>query len=158
MTDYEIWASKLHQKHKKELLELPEEYLLVVKSRKNDKNRYTALSTLDHLHRGINSRNHWVTGLENLNEFYKNPGYFQQLANANERDDLEAMLDILIDFEIGLHDNVKNTDPCIFSLMEKTHAKFKQQGYDCIEALYDWVDYFKKKPVIVDVNVTEDGK
>ena len=138
------WVSQLHPKRRKEFFGLSAASQALVLSR-NDRTRRTALRVLDHDRRGINSRERWVSGLEHLGLFTADPNHFFMLAFAGKANEIEAMTDILIDLEMGEHDNVKNTDPLIHNLMLHAQERFKEQGLDRFDAV-EMATYFKGHP------------
>lgn len=144
MTADNEWIHSLHQKRQKEFFSLPAQHQSLIMSR-SERNRRSALRVLDHDRRGINGREYWVTGLNHLEAFMKDVNHFFKLTFDGKVADVEAMTDILIDFQMGDHDNIKNTDPFLYDLISKAAAKFKLNTYDCLDGVAMAL-YFKKHP------------
>jgi DNA-binding XRE family transcriptional regulator len=142
--DKEKWLRGLHPKQESAFNALPKEHQLLVLNG-SEKFRKVALRTLDYMRRGINGRNQWVNGLEQLQQLLRDRLHPLMLMVDGKTHDVEAMLDILIDFNAGEHANTKNTDPFIYSLIAKASDRYKDNRYDLMDVM-GIVTYFEKHP------------
>lgn len=123
------WVCGLPEKRQEEFFNLRDEEQALIIGRR-EQTRYTALRHLDHLRRGINSRNHWVEGVEQLQALVRNPYQPFTLSFDGKILEIEALIDILIDFRQGLHNNTKNTDPMLYRLIQDGNGIWQRLGYD----------------------------
>jgi len=142
--DEKKWLKGLHPKLLADFSALSGEHQGIVLSSPL-RARRKALRVLDYARRGINGREKWVCGLENLECFLKDHNYFLKMIFAGQTKDAEAMADILLDFSLGEHDSVKQTDPSIYDLMSRAYEKFRLHGYEKIDAV-SAAKYFQKNP------------
>ena len=142
--DEKNWLNSLHPKLLADFSSLSSEHQGMILSSPL-RARRKALRVLDYTRRGINGREKWVCGLENLECFLKDHRHFLKMIFAGQTKDAEAMADILLDFSLGEHDHIKQTDPSIYDLMSRTHEKFRLHGYEKIDTV-SAAEYFQKNP------------
>lgn len=142
--DEKRWVEELHPKLLADFNALSEEHQDIVLGTPL-KSRRKALRVLDYARRGINGREKWVVGLENLELFLKDHAHFLKLIFRGEVEKVEAMTDILLDFSLGEHETVKQNDPSIYDLMFRCYEKFCLHGYDKVDALA-LSEYFLENP------------
>jgi hypothetical protein len=138
------WVDGLHPKRKKEFHSLCLEQQKLVLGFP-EKSRARALKTLDHDRRGLNGREHWVAGLDELRGLAADPNHLIKLAFQGRVGKVEAAVDILIDLKSGEHASVKNTDPSTYDLMAKASFLFDKHACDKID-LCAMATYFNKNP------------
>jgi DNA-binding XRE family transcriptional regulator len=138
------WLDGLHPKLGDAFRRLCEEHQLLVLNAP-PKLRRRALRTLDYKRRGINGRNKWVNGLENLGGLLNTHTYFLMLMLNGKTSDVESVIDIIIDFNTGEHESTRQTDPVIYDLISQANNKYRQHGYDKLDVM-EISRYFKKHP------------
>ena len=131
MTD-EIWLNHLHPKRKSAFLALSEDQRRMVME-VPEARRIGRLRALENLSREVNGRNKWVEGLEALERILDTPGHFTQLVCSGKPERVEAVIDLLIDFQDGEHENTRHTDPFIYDLISKGYEKYQMLGYTLSE-------------------------
>lgn len=143
-TDNTSWIDSLHPKRQGEFRALSPEHQAMVMAR-GVRTRRNALRVLDHQRRGLDGREHWVNGLEQLKDFIAEPTHLLRMAFAGNVDAVEAAVDILIDFQAGEHDSVRHTDPYIHGLMRQALSNFDLHGHGGMD-LVAMAQYFKENP------------
>jgi len=107
------------------------------------KKRMTALMSYEE--RGTTPRQKWISGLHHMREMTKDAGYFLGLIFRLDREAVDDIVDIFLNFESGEYDSEKNTDPAVYSLLVEGVRRFKARRYH--EMDYDGLlDYFEKNP------------
>ena len=75
------------------------------------KQRKIAISLLDSHLRGYSPREKWTNGLDQMVMLVDNPGHFLRLILDQRGEDIEDLVDLILDFEDGSHNDERYTDP-----------------------------------------------
>lgn len=125
------FLATLHDRLRAEFLNLPkeqQEQVLAIPKEKA-KQRKIAISLLDSHLRGYSPREKWTNGLDQLVNLVDNPRHFLRLILDLRGEDIEDLVDLIMDFEDGSHDEERHTDPARYELLRRGAETFRSRGY-----------------------------
>lgn len=129
--DRHIFLATLHERLRAEFLNLPQEQqnqVLEIPAEKV-KQRKIAISLLDSHLRGYSPREKWTNGLDQMVMLVDNPGHFLRLILDQRGEDIEDLVDLILDFEDGSHNDERYTDPARYDLLRRGAETFRKKGY-----------------------------
>lgn len=144
MTTKHPWVDSLHPDRQVEFFALPKEQQRVILDRR-EATRRTAFYFFTQMNENINGRERWVTGVENLHGLVKDPRYALKLAMEGRVKEVEALRYLLVNFGEGWHDDEKNNDKRLYSLMSQAYAAFTKVGHDSLD-LVGIAKHFRQHP------------
>lgn len=141
----EIFLERLDYKKRAMYRLLPQEKKDAIKSLPTDKHKSRMIALLSYEQRGTTARRKWINGLHHMKEMTKDSSYFLHLIFKMDREAVDDIVDMYLNFEQGEYDGEKNTDPAVYSLISEGVRRFKARRYH--EMDYDGLlEYFENNP------------
>lgn len=133
---------------------LPEDRRRVIDALPGLKQKKRMIALWSYELRGTSARQKWINGLRHMDALCRNPDHFVHLLMAADRQGVDDLVDLYLNFEQGEYDGERNTDPSVHALLSEGVRIFKARNYHRVdyEPVLDFSERRRSLGVTLDVS------